>query len=176
MMLAAAAVVCICSVTTACTAGQAHRAAEHSAAVSRSVATPVAAPIPTPVPTFTPDPYWVTPLGQVYSQDNPVDLGPRRYAEGTTTKNAQGVPVSYVVASGDVFTVIAARLQMQIEDLLFMNCLRRNDLTSWTLIYPGDILNLDPHTALSVGTQDGGVYTPTPAQRTMCLNGLPPQH
>jgi hypothetical protein len=42
---------------------------------------------------------------------------------------------------------------MQWPELITMNCLRRDDSTYWKSIYAGDVLNLDPHTALSVGTQ-----------------------
>jgi hypothetical protein len=93
---------------------------------------------------------------------------------GTATLNASGQPVAYTAAPGDVFSVLDLRFGMQFEMLEGMNCVRRDPDS--VALYVGDIVNLDPHTAISVGTQNGRVFTSTADQRARCLGYLPPQH
>jgi hypothetical protein len=164
---------CIVALTAGCT-GSAGSPDPRPSATTRAKAI-LTRPTSSPEPAFTPDPYWVTPLGQVYSQGTWFDRGPIEYAEGTVTVNSAGVPVSYTAVSGDVLTVVAKRFDMQWPDLTNMNCMRR-DILNIQSLYVGDVLNLDPHTAISVGTEDGHVFTPPPGMQKSCLDGLPPQH
>lgn len=63
------------------------------------------------------------------------DLGARPFAEGEVTLDAEGVPVTYTVAPGDVEAVIAERL-CAYPNLAWMNHVRD--------IYPGQVLWLNP--------------------------------
>jgi hypothetical protein len=96
----------------------------------------------------------------------PVDSGPQEYAMGTTNLNSEGVPVSYVVASGDNSEFVAKRFCINTAYLFAINGVRRGDQT----LYVGDTVNLDAHTITSVGDQNGIVTSgpvpePIPPQR-----------
>jgi hypothetical protein len=172
--IALATAICVVMAISACSAAGAPRTARSTSVTNEPASGPTAI-ASTPRPAFTPDPYWVTLDGQVYPQGQPSgDSGPMKFATGTATLDASGQPVAYAAAPGDVFSVLALRFRVQPDMLEGMNCLRR-DPQSETL-YVGDIVNLDPHTAISVGTQNGRVFTPTTEQRARCLEYLPPQH
>jgi hypothetical protein len=172
--VALTAAICAAMILTACSSAE-QPLITQTATGTRQPAPGPTASTSTPGPTFTPDPYWVTPSGQVYPQGQPSgDRGPREFAMGTATLDASGQPVAYTAAPGDVFTVLADRFGVQPDMLEEMNCLRR-DPDSETL-YIGDAVNLDPHTAISVGTQNRRVFRPTAEQRARCLEYLPPQH
>jgi hypothetical protein len=76
-----------------------------------------------------------------------------RYATGEAIL-ADGVPVAYKVAPGDVFSLVAARLCIGEQWLHWVNSVRRDS----DELFAGDTLNLDPHTITSVGDQNGVVY------------------
>ncbi|MDQ1172498.1 hypothetical protein QE430_000805 [Microbacterium testaceum] len=97
----------------------------------------------------------------------PVDRGPLDTASGEAVLNAEGTPVAYHVAPGDVFSTIAARFCVAEDWLLIVNHARRDN----NGLYAGDTLNLDAHTIFSVGDQNGVVSDNVfPAEFT-----LPPQ-
>ncbi|MCD2168574.1 LysM peptidoglycan-binding domain-containing protein [Microbacterium sp. JC 701] len=83
----------------------------------------------------------------------PVDRGLLDTASGEAVLNAEGVPVAYRVAPGDVFSTIAARFCVAEDWLLIVNHARRDN----NGLYAGDTLNLDAHTIFSVGDQNGVV-------------------
>jgi LysM repeat protein len=96
----------------------------------------------------------------------PVDSGPQEYAMGTTNVDGDGVPASYIVASGDISEFVAKRFCINTAYLYAINGVRRGDLS----LYVGDTVNLDAHTITSVGDQNGVVTTrplpdPIPPQR-----------
>ena len=86
--------------------------------------------------------------------EQPVDCGPIQFATGTVTVDAKETPVAYTVAPGDVWAVIAKRFDLGVSYLNSINSVRRPQVME---VYPGDIVNLDPHTILSVGTENGQV-------------------
>lgn len=83
----------------------------------------------------------------------PLDRGVFTTASGDAVLNDDGVPVAYHVASGDVFSTIAARFCLSEDWLLLINHARRDN----DALYAGDTLNLDPHTIFTVGDQNGAV-------------------
>ena len=102
-----------------------------------------------------------------WSLITPIDLGPRPFANGEVRSDANGTPVAYVVSSNDTVEAIGARFCIGAQWLYAINSVRRegNDL------YVGDILNLDAHTILSVGDQNGVVHDNPPI-----ITPIPPQH
>lgn len=115
---------------------------------------------------FTPqnDPEQVT----GWKQQVAVDSGPRAHATGTVTLGADGTPVAYVVAVDDLSEEISERFCMNEAYLNTLNSVRRDGvLNAW--LYAGDTLNLDAHTILTVGDQNGHVMGNTPP------SPIPPQ-
>jgi hypothetical protein len=110
-----------------------------------------------------------------------VDNGPIRYARGQVRDSRSGVPLSYRVAAGDTETGIGARFGLNFEQLIQLNSIRRCslDYSSADVLYVGDILNLDPHTLLGVGTEQGRVChgtlpSPLPPQKSPSAAYLSP--
>ena len=96
----------------------------------------------------------------------PVDGGPQEYAMGVATLDADGVPASYEVVSGDNPEFVAERFCINLAYLYAINSVRRGDQT----LFVGDIVNLNAHTILTVGDQNG-IATAGPAP-----DPIPPQH
>lgn len=86
----------------------------------------------------------------------PIDQGPRPYANGTAVLNDRGIPVAYSVAENDNFDSIAARFCVGGIWLFWVNFVRRDG--DGQTLFVGDMLNLDAHTMTSVGDQNGIVY------------------
>lgn len=123
---------------------------------------------PTPAasftPTATPTPVATAPTchgwgfwerDYLSEAQQPVDCGPIQYATGTTRLNDKGVPVAYVVASGDIWEFIAKRFDVGTAYLTGINAVRRDPAS---IVYVGDTINLDPATITTVGDQNGVVY------------------
>jgi len=135
--------------------------------------TPGAEALPTPEPMASgsteprePGPTRQYQLGDSYF-DALVDGGPRDGARGSVTRNADGELAAYTVVSGDGFEPMLARFGIEAQVLINLNAVRRD---SPFYFYAGDIVNLDPHTITSVGTENGRVAKgelpdPAPAQR-----------
>ena len=123
-----------------------------------------ATPRPTvapPVITPTPEPE-DTDLRPDYFEDNiysviqvPLNGDPIDYARGAVKVDDYGVPLSYVVASGDVFELIAKRFDLGTDYLASINAVRRDVPTE---IFVGDTINLGATTILRIGDQNGVVY------------------
>lgn len=97
----------------------------------------------------------------------PLDTGPRPFATGIPTLDANGMPVAYEVAANDSFEAISTRFCVSQIWLYWVNAVRRDGET----LYAGDTLNLDAHTIFTVGDQNGFVRdNPLPAGFT-----IPPQ-
>ena len=84
----------------------------------------------------------------------PVDRGPMPHAAGEAILDDQGVLVAYRVAPNDVISTIGARFCVGEQWLHWVNYVRRDG----DALYAGDVLNLDAHTILSVGDQNGVVH------------------
>lgn len=84
----------------------------------------------------------------------PFDRGPMPHASGKTITDAAGTPVAYIVAANDVFSTVGARLCVGEQWLRWVNYARRDG----DALYVGDTLNIDAHTILSVGDQNGAVF------------------
>ncbi|WP_098483945.1 hypothetical protein [Georgenia soli] len=102
-----------------------------------------------------------------WKQQVPVDGGTREFANGTAILDDAGIPVEYTVAAGDVGAFIAERFCVNLSYLNAINGVRRNGATN---LDPGDTLNLDAHTILSVGDEQCVVLqnrppSPMPPQR-----------
>ena len=82
------------------------------------------------------------------------------------TLNDAGVPGAYVVAPDDIPIAIGERFCMNMAYLNVLNGVRRQGALQ---IWDGDTLNLDAHTILTVGDQDGVVYDTVPS------SPIPPQ-
>lgn len=67
-----------------------------------------------------------------------VDSGPAGGAHGTVTTDEDGLPVEYTVASGDVYSAIADRLGISVDDLDYLNPFRQADGA-----IADEVLNLD---------------------------------
>jgi hypothetical protein len=75
---------------------------------------------------------------------HPVDGGTRAYAAGTVTANtAAGAPASYLVAAGDITSVVADRFGISIEDLIWLNA-NLQVFGDQQYLYEGTTLNLNP--------------------------------
>ena len=85
---------------------------------------------------------WSIPVRQ--SNVHPVDGGARTDAAGTVkAKTASGAPRDYVVAPGDVTSVVAARFGISVEDLIWLNK-NLEVFGAQQYLYEGTTLNLDP--------------------------------
>lgn len=98
----------------------------------------------------------------------PVDQGPREMAMGTVELNAEGVPVAYTVAAGDVPEIVSDRFCVHLAYLHAINSVRRASLAN--NLHPGDVINFDAATIGSVGSERGEVANgpypePHPPQR-----------
>ena len=86
--------------------------------------------------------HWSIPVR--HSNVHPVDHGARTYATGKVTETrADGAPKRYLVAPGDVTSVVAARFGISVRDLIWLNA----DLQVFgdqQYLYKGTTLNLDP--------------------------------
>ena len=134
-------------------------------------ATPTSSATPTPRPTTTPPPQpAVTPtpppedtdLRPNYFEEDiysvlqvPIDGGPIDNASGVATIDSYGVPLSYTVADGDVFELIAKRFDIGVGYLASINAVRRENPTE---LFVGDTINLGATTILLIGDQNGTVY------------------
>ncbi|WP_460579736.1 LysM domain-containing protein [Humibacter ginsengisoli] len=86
---------------------------------------------------------WNVPVRQ--SNVHPVDGGARTYATGTVTATtASGAPKSYLIASGDITSVVAARFGISVTDLIWLNA-NLQVFGDQQYLYSGTTLNLDPN-------------------------------
>ncbi|GAA4668301.1 LysM domain-containing protein [Frondihabitans cladoniiphilus] len=75
---------------------------------------------------------------------HPVDGGTRALASGTVTAHAaSGAPSRYLIASGDLTSVVAARFGLSIADLIYLNP-NLQVFGDQQYLYSGTTLNLDP--------------------------------
>lgn len=140
-----------------------------TAAPSESV-TPMPTPTATLTPTAPPPPTAVeqtpppeeTDLRPDYFEQDivsvmqvPLNGAPIDNANGVAEVDAYGVPLSYVVANGDVFELIAKRFDLGTTYLASINAVRRENPTE---LFVGDTLNLGAATILTIGDQNGVVY------------------
>ncbi|KRC61657.1 hypothetical protein ASE14_12530 [Agromyces sp. Root81] len=101
--------------------------------------TPTAAPPVEPAPAPAPEPVPNAPA-PVYEPGPAVDLGARDGANGTPSLDGSGMPISYVVVSGDSFFDIAQRFDLPQQQMLRMNP-QVHDFGE--NVYIGDVINLD---------------------------------
>lgn len=87
------------------------------------------------------------------------DLGPRQFATGKATFNADGLPATYTVAPGDAPLAIDARFCLTGMEMNLLNAAR---FCLGHTIQPGDVYNLDPYTVASVGGSVNGICTNEP--------------
>ncbi|NYF09746.1 hypothetical protein HDC94_000902 [Leifsonia sp. AK011] len=102
-----------------------------------------------------------------WKQQIAVDGGAREFAMGEPILDQGGVPVAYIVAEGDVAHVVSERFCVNLGYLNNINGVRRHGAM---MLFVGDTLNLDAHTILTVGDENGVVYdnsppSPIPPQR-----------
>lgn len=84
---------------------------------------------------------WTNSSASVPTDWQPVDSGPRAGAMGTTTVDADGIPLTYLVASGDTPDAIRERFD------LYWSSLARADGTAmpkYTTIYVDEVLTFVP--------------------------------
>jgi hypothetical protein len=87
--------------------------------------------------------YWSIPVRQ--TNVHPVDGGTRAFASGTVTaKTASGAPKRYLIAPGDITSVVAKRFGISIEDLIWLNA-NLQVFGNQQYLYKGTTLNLDPN-------------------------------
>jgi hypothetical protein len=88
-----------------------------------------------------------------------VDNGSMPHARGAVTLSKSGVPLSYEVVAGDNEMSIAGRFGLNFEQLIQINFVRRDCEADGLAdgMFIGDVVNLDPHTLLSVGSEHGRV-------------------
>ena len=128
------------------------------------------APPPTPTLAPAPPPAQVSPppepddadFRREYFEDDimsvlqvPLNGPPTDNANGVATIDDYGVPLSYVVADGDVFELIAKRFDLGTTYLASINAVRRENPTE---LFVGDTINLGATTILRIGDQNGVVY------------------
>lgn len=162
LMASATAVVCL-GLLAGCGGGQSappHSSAAAGRASDGGRPVPLHTPLPVPADTQAPAPtappchgWGFYETDAVSESQEPVDCGPIPFATGTTTVSADGVPVAYTVADGDVWNIIAKRFDLGAAYLYGINAVRRTGIA----VYPGDVINMDPSTITSVGSQDGVV-------------------
>lgn len=86
--------------------------------------------------------HWSVPVRQ--SNVHPADGGARAYANGTVTATTSGgAPKSYLVAPGDITSVVAQRFGISVEDLIWLNA-NLQVFGDQQYLYEGTTLNLDP--------------------------------
>jgi len=145
---------------------------------------PDAMPIPTPGPTARGTAADLcagvsgVPCDPSFGPNNVVDHGPNSHANGVVTLDAAGVPASYKIVSGDTWDGVTQRFGMTWVDLDSLNCYRRDDWGSHSQLWAGDVLNLDPYTVTTVGSQQGVRVVGSPNQAQLhCIHvpSLPPQ-
>lgn len=86
--------------------------------------------------------HWSIPARQ--SNVHPIDGGARSYAEGTVTATtASGAPKRYLVAPGDITSVVAHRFSISIADLIWLNA-NLQVFGDKQYLYESTTLNLDP--------------------------------
>ena len=147
--------------------------AHEQAAPTRTTPSPaptVTTPSPTPsrpavvrppVVVVTPPPENVDTRPDYYEDDIvsvlqvPINGGPIDNANGVATVDDYGVPLSYVVANGDVFELIAKRFDLGTTYLAGINAVRRENPTE---LFVGDTINLGASTILRIGDQNGVVF------------------
>lgn len=85
---------------------------------------------------------WSIPVRQ--TNVHPVDAGARAYATGrVTATTTSGAPKRYLVAAGDVTSVVARRFGISIEDLIWLNA-GLQVFGDQQYLYASTTLNLDP--------------------------------
>lgn len=130
-----------------------------TATPTKSTATQAPAPAPVVTPTPAPDnldyrrDYFDDDINTVL--EVPLNGPPMDNANGAVTVDDYGVPLSYVVASGDVFELIAKRFDLGTTYLASINAVRRDNPTE---LFVGDTINLGATTILRIGDQNGVVY------------------
>ena len=107
-----------------------------------------------------------SPLG-LEPQQRPDDRGSREYATGEPILGPDGVPVAYVVGSGDIPEYIADRFCIEVSYLDRINAPRRGSSAE---LFEGDTLNLDAATATTVGDVNGVI------RQNPVSTSLPEQH
>jgi hypothetical protein len=86
---------------------------------------------------------WVIPIRQ--SNVHPVDGGQSTYASGAVTSTTVGgAPKRYLVAPGDITSVVAQRFGISIQDLIWLNA-NLEVFGAQQYLYQGTTLNLDPN-------------------------------
>jgi hypothetical protein len=86
---------------------------------------------------------WAIPIRQ--SNVHPVDSGKHSYASGTVTSTtASGAPKRYLVAPGDITSVVAQRFGISIPDLIWLN-VNLEVFGDQQYLYEATTLNLDPN-------------------------------
>lgn len=93
------------------------------------------------------------------------DTGTNNYANGETAFDEHGDPAWYIVAEGDTMQGIADRFCTEAWYLEMLNSIRRNATfvgTGYTVLYPGDTINLNRFTIATVGDENGSVYDYSP--------------
>ena len=162
--VAGASILLFASVTvlTGCSLGATTNQSVHAVSTAHPRSTPSNAPGPVPIatPAATPTPeachgggFWAA---DSYSEaQRPVDCGPIQYATGKATIDSTDVPVSYVVAPGDIWEFIAKRFDVGTAYLTGINSVRRQYAM---IVYAGGTINLDPATITTVGDQNGTAY------------------
>jgi LysM repeat protein len=105
-----------------------------------------------------------------------VDNGSQPYARGTVTTSKSGTPLAYKVVAGDNLDGVARRFGLNSEELFTDNEVRRgcaDTNSNVESVLVGDVLNLDPHTILAIGTENGRVCNmkasadPFPPQKSL---------
>lgn len=87
--------------------------------------------------------HWSIPARQ--TNVHPVDHGARSYASGpVTAKTPSGAPKRYLVAPGDITSVVAQRFGISVRDLIWLNA-NLEVFGSQQYLYKGTTLNLDPN-------------------------------
>ena len=87
--------------------------------------------------------HWSIPVRQ--TNVHPVDGGARAYASGVVTaKTPSGAPKRYLVAAGDITSVVAKRFGISIEDLIWLNA-NLEVFGDQQYLYKSTTLNLDPN-------------------------------
>jgi hypothetical protein len=87
--------------------------------------------------------YWSVPARK--TNVHPLDHGASSYASGAVTaKTSSGAPRRYLVAPGDITSVVAKRFGISVRDLIWLNA-NLEVFGSQQYLYKGTTLNLDPN-------------------------------